>query len=155
MLPPLAVEDPVASIDPKKVDSEAGLVWKVGLALNPWLIMIPMKFEIWLEEHPIFKDPQMKTAFFSRFIKMVESCMDVNLGPGMVINTGFPRFLGGFMIWIYWSVPRPHWINLNFSGGKLDGAIITLQDMSEIRNLAGAMDVGLSLSSRERCLWEI
>ena len=63
--------------------------------------MIPMKFEIWLEEHPIFKDPQMKTAFFSRFIKMVESCMDVNLGPGMVINTGFPRFLGGFMIWIY------------------------------------------------------
>jgi hypothetical protein len=35
-------------------------------------------------------------------------------------------------------------------GGKLDGAIITLQDMSEIRNLAGAMDVGLSLSSRER-----
>jgi len=40
-------------------------------------------------------------------------------------------------------------------GGKLDGAIITLQDMSEIRNLAGAMDVGLSLSSRERFLWEI
>ena len=40
-------------------------------------------------------------------------------------------------------------------GGKLDRAIITLQDMSEIRNLAGAMDVGLSLSSRERFLWEI
>ena len=29
-------------------------------------------------------------------------------------------------------------------GGKLDGAIITLQDMSEIRNLAGAMAVAWS-----------
>ena len=58
------------------------------LALNPWLTMIPMKFEIW-RNIPFFKDPQMKTAFFSRFIKMVESCMDVNLGPRMVINTRF------------------------------------------------------------------
>ena len=42
--------------------------------------------------------------------------------------------------------PRSMVIKVGFSaesaGGKLDGAIITLQYMSEIRNLAGAMDVG-------------
>ena len=35
------------------------------LALNPWLTMIPMKFEIW-RNIPFFKDPQMKTVFFFR-----------------------------------------------------------------------------------------